>query len=249
VNRRGRSSNPFSNPPPTELGEYMLMPSQYLEINQSISKAYEQLGQDAPDLPWVPVGHVVAAQFGCNMGAMSSTANAAEFPSADVANKLDDAIRAIGEGCIRIFDNLYPTMRLVADLGVEQFLKCVENKQFQPPPPKELVDAVKKMKEGDYMTAEYLIVDYEQRYVAPDIYRDFEPQYRFMQDLAEMTKRSTFGYIDPQSVLPITQCAVLPGFGVNGIDPVRMDGSLFNEKDRMKFYYKLKEPVLQHYKR
>jgi len=162
MKRKGRSFTPFSDSPPTELGQYMLMPSQYLEINQNISKAYGQLAQDAPDLPWVPVGHVVAAQFGCNMGGMSDAADVVEFEplsGVDLANQLDDAIRVIGEGCIRIFDNLYPTMRLVADLGVEQFLQCVENKQFQPPPPPKLIKAVEEMKKGNFDMAEYLIVD------------------------------------------------------------------------------------------
>jgi len=117
-----------------------------------------------------------------------------------MANNLDDATRAIGEGCLLIFEHMYPTMRLVADIGIDQFLECVENEQFNPPPPDKLVEAIKKLKEGDFNRAEYLIVSYEQEDVAPKIYQAFAKQYEFMQTMAEMGKAGTFGTIDPQSV-------------------------------------------------
>jgi len=260
INKRGRGHSFFSEPLQTELGKNFLMPEQYRQLNHAISAAYGELARDAPDLPWVPVGHVVASQFGCNMRAMQAAATVFEARDSPfsftasgagvvMANNLDDAVRAIGEGCLLIFEHMYPTMRLVADIGIDQFLECAENEQFNPPLPDKLVKAIKELKEGNFKRAEYLIVDYEQRDVAPKIYQDFAKQYEFMQTMAEMSKAGTFGTIDPQSVLPLTQCAMMPGFSLDGIEPIRLDGSIFNEDNRVNFYHKLKPAILQHYRR
>jgi len=156
VEKSGRGFGIFFTQPPTPLGETYLMPSQYREINKAITAAYATLVEDAPYLPWARVGHIVTAQFGCNMRTMTLGADLAEGYASPFsyepliggnnnADVLDDAIRAIGEGNIRIFDGLYPTMRLVADLGIDKFLECAKNGHFDPKPPKKLIEAIEKL--------------------------------------------------------------------------------------------------------
>jgi len=223
------------------------MPSQYREINKAITQAYADLVTDAPYLPWAKVGHVVTAQFGCRMNDMEE-ATGIVYTNA-LADKLDDAVRAIGEGNLRIFDGLYPTMRLVADLGVDKFLECAKNGHFKPKPPKELIKAIEKLQQGEFAVAEEMIVKYEQKKIAPPIYHEFKPQYEWMQNLGSRVERITLGWINPQSVLPVTHCVFPPGSSWEDVDPVSMDGSLFNEDDRVEFYKKLAPFVYKHYGR
>jgi len=218
------------------------MPSQYREINQAITAAYGKLVEDAPYLPWARVGHVVTAQFGCRMGDMEMMAAPLDSPS----ELFENAIRAIGEGNIRIFDGLYPTMRLVADLGIDQFLECAKNGHFDESVPKDLIEAIEKLQEGKFQEAETMIVRYEQTKIAPPIYREFKTQYEFMQEMAAGVKQASFGIVDPQSILPVAHCAS-PGSSWQGVYPISMDGDLFNEEDRVDFYEKLAPHIYKHY--
>jgi len=118
------------------------------------------------------------------------------------ADILDDMVRAIGEGNIRIFDGLYPTMRLVADLGVDKFLECAKNGHFGVSVPEELIAAIEELQKGKFAEAEKLIVNYEQREIAPPIYREFKQQYKEMQNMGVRMEFTTFGKLNPQSVLP-----------------------------------------------
>jgi len=86
-----------------------------------------------------------------------------------------------------------------------------------------------------------MIVRYEQREIAPPIYREFKPQYEFIQSMASM--------VGGQSVLPVTHCTLIPGRTWQDVAPVFMEGSLFNENDRIKFYHKLAPHVYKHYGR
>lgn len=264
VKKRERGLGFFSQPL-SPLGEAYLMPSQYREINKAITQAYADLVTDAPYLPWARVGHIVTAQFGCNMWRMTIGADSAEAYASPYgagphgfeplirgdrnANDLDDAIRAIGEGNIRIFEGLYPTMRLVADLGVDKFLECAKNGHFDESVPKELIKAIEELKQGNFAKAEAMIVDYEQREIAPPIYREFRPQYELMQHMGSQVETISFGIFNPQSVLPVTHCTLIPGKSWRGIDPVPMDGSLFNEDDRVDFYKKLAPYIYKYYGR
>jgi len=247
VEKHGRSMSIFYGFKTPEMVEKYLMPSQYREINKAITQAYGKLVEDAPYLPWARVGHIVTAQFGCRMKDMEWMTGV--VPTNVLADEIDNAVRAIGEGNIRIFDGLYPTMRLVADLGPEKFLDCVRNNQFNPPPPKELIKAIEKLQQGEFDEAEEMIIDYEQRKIAPPIYREFKEQYEFMQNWGGQVNMLSFGLFDPQSVLPVTHCTFPPGSSWQDVAPVSMDGSLFNENDRIKFYKKLAPHVYKHYGR
>jgi len=246
VKKHGRGFGYLPNIAPTRLGEIYLMPSQYREINKSITAAYARLVEDAPYLPWAKVAHIVTAQFGCTMDNMADLGK--WVVSHDTLNEADDAIRAIGEGNIRIFDGLYPTMRLVADLGIDQFLECAKNGHFKPKPPPKLVEAMGKLQEGNFEEAERIIIDYEQRDIAPPIYREFRQQYEFMQSKAAHLNKRSFGLLKTQSVLPVPHCS-FPGLSWKDVAPVPMEGSLFNEDDRVEFYNKLAPQVQKYYGR
>jgi len=237
----------FSSQPLSPLGQAYLMPSQYREINKAITQAYADLATDAPYLPWAKVGHIVTAQFGCTIKNLMDLDNWTFSP--EYLSAYDDVVRAIGEGNIRIFDGLYPTMRLVADIGVDKFLECAKNGHFDKSVPDELIAAIEKLQQGDFAKAEKMIVEYEQKKIAPPIYREFKPQYEFMQSMAGHINKRSFGLLNPQSVLPVTHCVFLPGGSWEDVEPVPMDGSLFNENDRVRFYNKLAPYVYKNYGR
>jgi len=169
VKKYGRGFGIFSAPPPTPLGENYLMPSQYREINKAITAAYGKLVEDAPYLPWARVGHVVTAQFGCTIKNMMNLDK--WIVSHEKLNEADDAMRAIGEGNIRIFDGLYPTMWLVADQGMNKFLECAKT-VISAMPYQKTGKTHRKLQQGKSSEAEKMIIDYEQRGIAPPIYRE-----------------------------------------------------------------------------
>jgi len=86
-------------------------------------------------------------------------------------NEADAAVRAIGEGNIRIFDGLYPTMWLVADQGMNKFLECAKT-VISAMPYQKTGKTHRKLQQGKSSEAEKMIIDYEQRGIAPPIYRE-----------------------------------------------------------------------------
>lgn len=156
----------------------------------------------------------------------------------------DDAAVAFGEGVLRIFQNMYLPMRIIADIGPEEFLKCVESGAIKAD--KKIIQAAEAMAEGDYEKADALIVDFEQNDVAATLYRDFSKQYAYMADVASKTRLDALGGWGPnfQSVPPTTECGV---FGGTFQDRVPFKGDLTDAAKRIDFYNVFKGEVLKDY--
>jgi len=133
----GSRSSSSALPGKSETYDHYLNPQQYRQVTESVSRYYALLARDLETIAWPKVAAVVSYQFGCNIdNFMEGGWSRNPFLGVGTPQQNDDVAVALGEGVTRIFKNLYPLVRMIADYGPAAFLACVDAGEIELKPPR-----------------------------------------------------------------------------------------------------------------
>jgi len=208
------------------------MMNRYIHSNRLINVAYSKLYRDMPENRWAGLAAIVSSRIGCNMNLLAHkfTDDTLGFivPSAQYLF-IPAWFEALGEGNRAIFKALHPALRMAADHGYDQFLRCYKMGAFGDKVSKKIAAAVAAMRDGDIRQAADYLIDHEQNDIAPPIYKKYKAAFGSMKDASDILR--TVG-IDLQSMSLTRDCRL-------NINTVPFTKDLTNADDRIAYFWAL----------
>ncbi len=221
IKRQGPALTDFD----LEAGRARVVPGEIVR-NGYITQAYTDLANDMPDNHWVRLASYVSVQGGC---AMQRTQDwDAQTVGRAVVNP-DEALEALGDANVSIFESIYPPNRMAANCGIDRFLECVEKGEIEVDPA--IVRAMEKMRDGDLRGASDRIAQHEQEDVVQPVYERHKETFSDLQTA--------------EGLIPGDQTSISIAKTCTRDNLVPLQGEISNPKHRVRYYEALIERLYE----
>ena len=136
-----------------------------IERNGAITSAYQSLGRDQPNNWWIRLAGYVSVQGGCAMQRTQAW-DAQTFGRMLVDP--EDALNALGDANMTIFESIYPANKFMSDCGYERLRECVDSGEIEVN--ENIMNGLERINQGSLRDGADIIALHEQRDVVQPVY-------------------------------------------------------------------------------
>ena len=198
-----------------------------LERNAAITRAYRSLGEAAPRNRWVRLAGYVSSQAGC---AMERTQAWDAQTVGRVILDPEDAMDALQDGNMTIFESVYPPNKFMQNCGFERLQECVASGEIDVP--EELMEGLELVHRGELRRGADAIAEYEQNEVVQPVYQRHERAF------GQMARAESWVPGDQTSIPVAYECTRDDLVDLGDLD-------ISNSRHRVRYYHLLMDRMMR----